>query len=246
MPQPRKLHDQYFKKAKAEGYLARSAYKLLEIQDRFNVISRAGRVLDLGCAPGSWLQVAAKVVGAGGRVVGIDLTEVRERLGPNVVTIQADVNAVDPAALITPAGGPFDTVLSDMAPSTSGAGDGLLSARLCRRVLELVVGGIVGGGVSGHSPRAGQCDAESGRSRNLPSAHLQSAISAAPLLRPGGSLVMKILEGADYPDVLRETRALFNEARGFKPKASREVSREMYIIARGFRPAAERPPRRNQ
>ncbi len=195
MPQPRKLQDQYFKKAKAEGYLARSAYKLLEIQERFKVLPRHGRVLDLGCAPGSWLQVVAPAIGPGGTAVGVDLSEARPSLGPNDKTMRADVNSVDAPALVALAGGPFDAVLSDMAPSTSGSGDDFLSARLCRRVLEL-----------------------------LPA-----------LLRPGGSMVMKILEGADYPDVLSETRAAFDDARGFKPKASRDVSREMYIIARGFR-----------
>ncbi len=194
MPQPRRIQDQYFKKAKAEGYLARSAYKLLEIQERFKILPRHGRVLDLGCAPGSWLQVVAPAIGPGGIAVGVDLSDARPSLGSNVKTMRADVNAVEPAALVAKAGGPFDAVLSDMAPSTSGSGDDFLSARLCRRVLEL-----------------------------LPA-----------LLRPGGSMVMKILEGADYPGVLSETKALFEDTRGFKPKASRDVSREMYIVARGY------------
>lgn len=201
MAQPRRLHDQYFKKAKAEGYLARSAYKLQEIQERFKVMGRSARVLDLGCAPGSWLQVAAEVIGPGGRIVGIDLAEVREKFGPNVTVVRGDVNTVAGDALTSPAGGPFDTVLSDMAPNTSGSGDDALSARLCGRVLDL-----------------------------LPQ-----------VLRPGGNLVMKILEGSDYPDVLRRTASMFREGRGFKPKASRDVSREMYILGRGFLGAANAP-----
>ncbi|MFM9995411.1 MAG: SAM-dependent methyltransferase [Phycisphaerales bacterium] len=195
----RVLHDPFFKQAKAEGYLARSAYKLKEIQERFKLMPRGGRVLDLGCAPGSWLQVAAETVGPKGTVVGIDLTEVRHDFGPNVRAVKGDVNAIDPGALTAAAGGLFDAVLSDMAPNTSGAGDDFLSARLCRRVLELT-----------------------------PS-----------LLRHGGASVMKILEGTDYPDVLRETRAMFAAARGFKPKASREVSREMYVVATGFKAPAD-------
>lgn len=192
----RVLHDRFFRQAKAEGYLARSAYKLIEIQERFRVIPRGGRVLDLGCAPGSWLQVAARTVGPRGIVVGVDLAEVRETIADNVRTVADDVNTIDPAVLVDAAGGRFDAVLSDMAPNTSGSGDDLLSARLCRRVLEL----------------------------------------APALLRPGGSLVMKILEGADYRDVLREVGELFARARGFKPEASREVSREMYVVADGFTP----------
>src|SRR5690606_31886031 len=71
MPRKRELHDRYFKQAKAEGYAARSAYKLKEIQERHRLIKKGDRVLDLGCAPGSWLQVASELVGPEGRVVGI-------------------------------------------------------------------------------------------------------------------------------------------------------------------------------
>jgi len=81
MPAPRKLHDRFFKQAKAEGYVARSAYKLLEINEKKRLIRRGSRVLDLGCAPGSWLQVVEKIIGDNphsphnphGLAVGIDL-----------------------------------------------------------------------------------------------------------------------------------------------------------------------------
>lgn len=192
----RVLHDEFFRKAKEEGYLARSAYKLKEINERKRLFGAGARVLDLGCAPGAWLQVASEIVGPRGRVVGIDLKEVREQLGPTVTALQGDIYKTDPAILINAAGGPFDTVLSDMAPDTSGHGDHFLSVRLCRRVLEL-----------------------------LPA-----------VLKPGGNLVMKVFEGEQYPALLKETAAVFREARGFKPKASRDVSREMYIVAHGYRP----------
>ena len=61
MPQPRKLHDKFFKQAKADGFVARSAYKLTEINDKKRLIRRGNRVLDLGCAPGSWLQVVEDI-----------------------------------------------------------------------------------------------------------------------------------------------------------------------------------------
>jgi 23S rRNA (uridine2552-2'-O)-methyltransferase len=191
----RVLHDQFFKKAKAEGYLARSAYKLQEINERKRLFGHGARVLDLGCAPGAWLQIAAEMAGPRGVVVGIDLKEVRDRIGPNVTAIQGDVYKTDPAALLTPAGGMFDAVLSDMAPDTTGHGDHFLSVRLCRRVLDL-----------------------------LPA-----------LLKPGGNLTMKVFEGEEYPALLRETAAMFDTAKGFKPKASRDVSSEMYIVAHGYK-----------
>ncbi|MCG3121962.1 MAG: Ribosomal RNA large subunit methyltransferase E [Phycisphaerales bacterium] len=211
MAQPRKLHDKYFKQAKAEGYLARSAYKLMEINERRPVIKAGDAVLDLGCAPGSWVQVASDLVGPRGLVVGIDLLEcsplLAESVGSNVHCMVADVFKVDARTLLEAAGSlhagssGFDAVISDMAPNTTGHGDDLLSARLCRRVLEVL-------------PR---------------------------LLRPGGNLVMKIFEGSEYQAVVLETREVFREAKGFKPKACREVSRETYIVAYGYRPPADAP-----
>jgi 23S rRNA (uridine2552-2'-O)-methyltransferase len=192
----RVLHDQFFRKAKAEGYLARSAYKLKEINERKRLFGPGDRVLDLGCAPGAWIQVAAEIVGPRGRIVGIDLKEVRESFGPNVTVLQGDIYETAPAALTGPAGGMFDAVLSDMAPDTTGHGDHFLSMRLCRRVLEI-----------------------------LPS-----------LLRPVGNFTMKAFEGEEYPELLRETAAIFAQCKGFKPKASRDISVEMYIVAHGYRP----------
>lgn len=208
MPQPRKLHDEYFLKAKAEGYLARSAYKLLEINERTPVVLLGNSVLDLGCAPGSWVQVASELAGAKGVVVGIDLKEpdprAADRGRAKVKLAVGDAFDTDPSTLLAHLarlrdeelsdGTRFDSVLSDMAPNTSGHGDDFVSARLCRRVLELV-------------PR---------------------------VLRPGGHLCMKIFEGAEYADVLRETGRLFVKSQGFKPRASRDVSREMFIIGRSY------------
>lgn len=196
MAQRRILHDEYFKRAKAEGYLARSAYKLLEIQERHRILRAGLRVVDLGCAPGSWLQVASELVGPRGIVVGIDLQEVRASIAPNVRTLVGDIFTTDATALLPGADARFDVVLSDMAPSTSGHGDDLLSVRLCRRVLEL-----------------------------LPS-----------LLGPGGSCAMKVLEGDGYPALLRDCGRLFIKAKGLKPKATREVSREIFLVCEGFRP----------
>lgn len=193
----RELHDRYFRQAKRDGYAARSAYKLQQIQDRKKIIRPGDRVLDLGCAPGSWLQVAAELVGPRGLVVGIDLKP-SEHAPPGVRAIVGDIFRTGPEDLLPPTGERFDCVVSDMAPSTSGAGDHFPSVELCRRVLEI-----------------------------LPA-----------LLRPGGNLAMKVFEGEQYPALLRETARVFREAKGFKPDASRSMSREMYIVALGYRPPA--------
>jgi 23S rRNA (uridine2552-2'-O)-methyltransferase len=198
MPQPRKLHDAYFKQAKAEGYVARSAYKLIEINEKKRVLRRGKRVLDLGCAPGSWLQVVEKIIGDRGVAVGVDLQPVATRFGPRVHVLQGDVFALEPAVLLGESGEPFDVVLSDMAPSTTGHGDDFMSVRLCRRVLEL-----------------------------LPQ-----------VLAPGGAVVMKVLEGAEFPELLKETKRVFREAGATKPAASRDVSREIFIVGQGYQPPA--------
>jgi 23S rRNA (uridine2552-2'-O)-methyltransferase len=199
VPRPRQLHDEFFRKAKREGYLARSAYKLTEIDDKKKVLRRGDRVLDVGCAPGSWLQVAAQRIGPKGVVVGIDLQPVTESIGPNVRTVEGDATEVDPAELIALAGEPprpFDAVISDMAPKTTGAGDGFVSVRLCETLFDLCPG----------------------------------------LLRPGGNLVMKVLEGESLPDLMTRIKPAFAKAGLTKPRASRDVSRETFIWATGYRP----------
>ncbi|MBL0921005.1 MAG: RlmE family RNA methyltransferase [Phycisphaerales bacterium] len=203
MPPRRVLHDKFFKQAKADGYLARSAYKLAEINDRKRLLHKGSRALDLGCAPGAWLQVASEIVGPTGVVVGIDLKPVEHAIAPNVHTLVGDIYETPAESLLQHTGGhPFDAVLSDMAPNTTGHGDHFLSVRLCDRVLDLLE---------------------------------SSAAAGAPLLKPGGSLAMKVFEGEAYPDLVKRTARLFTEAKGFKPKASRDVSREMYIVAFGWK-----------
>jgi len=103
--------------AKAKGYRSRAAFKLREIDDRFGVLSKGARVIDLGCAPGGWIQIA--VQRGAGAVVGIDLLEM-EPLSPAHIVV-GDFTAPDCGEqLIALLGGPPDLILSDMAPNTTG------------------------------------------------------------------------------------------------------------------------------
>lgn len=113
----RKRSDHWTRKAKDEGYAARSVYKLVEIDKRFPVFARGQRVLDLGCSPGSWSRYARKRIGKGGALVGIDLTEVPDYPGHQHV---GSILEVPRDELLAPLGGPADLVLSDMAPFTTG------------------------------------------------------------------------------------------------------------------------------
>jgi len=205
-PKKRELHDEYFLRAKAEGYAARSAYKLQEIQERHRLLRPGMRVLDLGCAPGSWLQVAAKRVKLRGAVLGVDLTPVEIPLPPNVRTVVGDVFEITADDMLDLLGGPADVVLSDMAPNTTGdpEGDHYRSVALCRRVLEL-----------------------------LPK-----------VLDRGGHVAMKVFEGGEYPLLLQNTAQCFDFCKGLKPDATREVSREMFIIGHRYNGPPDIKPRK--
>jgi 23S rRNA (uridine2552-2'-O)-methyltransferase len=113
----RRHQDHFGKRAKADGFAARSVYKLEEIQKRFTLIPRNGRVVDLGCSPGSWTSYVKQVGGADTRTVGIDLDEVGGYLGHQFVGSVFDISAED---ILEVLGGPADLVMSDMAPNTSG------------------------------------------------------------------------------------------------------------------------------
>ena len=115
----RQLNDPYVAEARRLGYRSRAAFKLIELDDRFRLLRPGARVVDLGCAPGGWTQVAAKRVGARGAVVGIDIAETAPITG--AATLCADIH--DPSvatAIAAKLGGLADVVLSDIAPSTTG------------------------------------------------------------------------------------------------------------------------------
>jgi len=188
--------DRYFRQAKSEGYRSRSAYKLLQMNERFHLLRRGDRVLDLGAAPGGWSQVAAKLIGPQGMVIAVDLRPVEPIAGVTVITgdmtdpdVQQDIRSA--------AGAPFDLVLCDAAPQASGIRDRdhALSMELAETALAL----------------------------------------ARELLRPGGHLGVKALEGELFPGFLQEVRRWFQSVKPHSPAASRAESREMYVIARKLR-----------
>ena len=208
----KELHDHFFRKARRESYRSRAAYKLIEIDDKRRILGKGDRVVDCGAAPGSWLQVASSRIGPRGTVLGIDLKPISPQgLPENVQLIEGDVLTTDVPSIL---GGKADSVLSDMAPDTTGtpSADQFRSARLCDELLDRLPG----------------------------------------WLRVGGSCVMKVFEGAAYPELLARASTAFDRAKGFKPAASRSESVEIFLICSGYRgevledggPAAGLPPRR--
>lgn len=188
--------DRYFQKAKEEGYRARSAYKLLQIQQKFHIIRRGNTVVDLGAAPGSWSQVVTKIVGGGGRVIALDLQPIEPI--PGVTTLEGDMT--DPAVqaqVIDVAGGKAHVVLSDAAPSTTGIKlrDHVISIELARAAFEV----------------------------------------AKRLLVSRGNLVLKVFEGEDLPDLIRDVKMAFHPVKVHTPPATRNESWESFIVARGYK-----------
>lgn len=193
-----KVKDHYFHKAKNENYLARSIYKLEEIDQRYKVLKKGNYVVDLGYYPGSWIQYTSKVIGEEGRVIGIDIQEVNKKLTgiPNVRVYQKDIfNITDLTQLDVSE--PFDVVLSDMAPSTTGI----------QSVDQI-------------------------RSLNL----VESVFGLLPkFLKPGGNFVIKVFDSQDAQNYLKAQKNLFNEFHYLKPKSTRSVSKEFFVIGKNFK-----------
>jgi 23S rRNA (uridine2552-2'-O)-methyltransferase len=140
MSKPYDPKDFYFRQAKKAGYRARSAFKIDEILKRYPILRKGQAVLDLGAAPGGFLQILADVVGEKGVAVGVDLEEIRRIPRHWVKTEVVDLlqpEALDRIRALHP--GPYDLVTSDMAPKTIGikVTDEARSLELCRMALSV-------------------------------------------------------------------------------------------------------------
>jgi 23S rRNA (uridine2552-2'-O)-methyltransferase len=130
--------DHYTRQAKKERFPARSVFKLEEIQKKYTIIKKGNNVLDLGCAPGSWLLYSAKLTGSTGRVVGIDLVPITVNIPPHVKVYTGDILLMDDD-FFKSLGTDFNVVVSDMAPSTTGNKfvDSTRSFNLCMSALSI-------------------------------------------------------------------------------------------------------------
>jgi len=209
--------DHYYNRAKQEGYRARSAYKLQQLDEEAGLIGPEDSVLDLGAAPGGWLQVAAERTD--GPVVGVD----RRRIEPidGVETIRGDLTdpetkagirehvasgdrggssaeeasqVEDDGRSVDDEGGPIDVVLSDMAPDMTGEYevDHARSVHLARQALEV----------------------------------------ARDLLAPGGDLAVKAFDGPDLEALRADMEGEFEYVRTIRPEASRDESSEVYLVGK--------------
>ncbi len=206
MPDSHKEHkkDGHYQQARKEGYRARSAYKLLDIQKRFNIFKRAFYILDLGCAPGSWLQVSKKLALENlnkyqdqyyhrdhYKIMGIDLKKVSSIEDVNLLKLdftEPEVHKVIEEYFQNR----IDLILSDASINKTGNKftDQLNQIKLCFKVLEIA---------------------------NI---HLKYK----------GTLVLKAFQGNDFNDLLKKIRSEFRILRTFKPKSSKKKSNEIYLI----------------
>jgi len=143
------LKDPFYKKAKQEGYRARSVYKLKEIEARFHLIRKGDKVLDLGCSPGSFLQALSEMVGEKGAVIGIDILPTPSLPAKNITAIQADIRETTIKELLSGLSfDSFDVITCDIAPNLSGIRevDDARIEELFGSVLKTVEDGLKPGG----------------------------------------------------------------------------------------------------
>ena len=210
------MSDPYVRKARAQGYRSRAAFKLIEVNSRERLLIPGFRVADLGAAPGGWSQVAAEKVGPRGKVVAIDLLEVAPLPGVTVLrgdfrdaALQATrlfvaaARALQAALAAELAGGKFDLVLSDLSPNLSGI-----------------------------------ASADQARSAELADAALEFSRAQ---LKPEGALLMKVFQGSEFASLHARTKRLFRTVRVLKPAASRGESAETYLLGRALKPTADAP-----
>lgn len=193
----RHVHDFYVKQATEQGWRSRAAFKLMEIDDKDHLIKPGQIVVDLGCAPGGWCQVAAGRMKGQGRVIGIDLLEMT---GINGVTfIQGDFTEdAALAELETALGGKkVNLVLSDMAPNITG----------------IVV-------------------SDQARVYALAELALDFAVHH---LEPDGAFLIKVFQGAGFEAFVKAMREVFKRVVTRNPDASRDRSRECYLLGRGLK-----------
>lgn len=199
--------DHLHQRAKKEGLRSRAAYKLDEIQKQFKILSKGQRVADLGCWPGGWLEGAARMVGPKGRLVGVDRAEVNPPiLLPNVTALVGDLEDPDIARRLTSALAPADSADDEYA------------------LAEVVL--------SDAAPKlTGVRETDRANEERL----LEAIEALLPsLLVPGGSLVIKILEGPEAQDIDRRMRKAFSKAKVVKLESTRKGSTEKYLVAQGY------------
>ncbi|MEM7677872.1 MAG: RlmE family RNA methyltransferase [Myxococcota bacterium] len=208
-----KSKDRFYKQAKNDRYAARSVYKLEELDRRYGLFKKGQQIIDLGCAPGSWMQYVAGKIGKKGLLLGYDIVpsqigvplpsawrvaNVHELTATDILAALYELRHGEPPPDSShPPPMRIDALISDMAPKLTGIRD-----------------------------------ADQAKSVELQSVALALADA---LVKPGGFFVAKLFQGRDTDEFVRRVKSSYKEAKLLKPEATREGSREVFLLARSKR-----------
>lgn len=222
------VQDTWFHKAKAAGYRARSAFKLIQIQEETRIIQPGMTVLDLGCAPGSWLQVLSKIIWPEGHILGIDLQEVERFSQKNIATFVGDMTSEETHKNILNFLAELRAKDQELREDWSQPKHevwGIKTFNDKRSTFNVITSDV--------APKTtGRNDDDQYHSAMLCLEVLKIADS---LLAPGGNLAMKIFVGRDLALVLKQAKTMFQKIQIIKPDAVRDRSFEEYVVCRGFK-----------
>jgi 23S rRNA (uridine2552-2'-O)-methyltransferase len=208
--------DEYYNKAKQQGYRARSAYKLTQLDETADLLGQGRTVVDLGAAPGGWLQVAAERVGSDGLVVGVDrqrIDQLEDAEAP-VELVRGDITEAETIETIREAVGASDTGGSGAGAEDDGGSGGPVSVVLSDMAPNM----------------SGEYDLDHARSVHLARQALDVALE---VLQPGGDLAVKVFDGRDLEDLESDVASEFQYVRQVRPEASRDESSELYLVGKG-------------
>ncbi len=255
----RQLNDPYVTKAKQEGYRSRAAFKLLDLDEKFHLLKPGMRVVDLGCAPGGWAQVAVAKVGPHGRVIGCDLLEVPPIPGATLIVqdfLTEDAPEVMKALLKqgVASGQPVHHSFSD-GGSPVASKEEVSRVRNPESSKEGLTSGVAASAVlppqhpapSTQHPSRGladlvMSDMAANTTGHGPTDHIRiihlcemAYHFAVEILAPGGTFICKVRKGGTESDLLKLMQRDFTSVKHAKPKSSRADSAESYVVAMGFR-----------
>jgi 23S rRNA (uridine2552-2'-O)-methyltransferase len=208
----RQISDPYVARAKREGLRSRAAFKLAEIDERYKVLKTGARVVDLGAAPGGWSEIAARRVGPSGRVIALDILEMKAI--PGVEFLQLDF--LDPSAPER-----LQTLLGSGREGNSRDKEQIKPRASADVVLSDMAANATGHRQTDHLRIMALAEAAAGFAREV--------------LAPGGTFLCKVLQGGTEAKLLAELKRDFSSVKHVKPPASRSDSAELYLLAQRFR-----------
>ena len=211
--------DDYYNRAKQQGYRARSAYKLKQLDEETNLFEEGDTVVDLGAAPGGWLQVAAEKVGPQGRVVGVDFQSIDDLEPHQVKTMRGDMTEEQTRDRLR-----RELGIAERSSAGNQNAEPSGDVEDDERVVDVVI--------SDMAPNmTGEYELDHARSVHLARTAFETALQ---YLKPGSDFVVKVFQGRDLDDFREDVEEEFQYVRTIAPPASRDASSEVYLVGKGY------------